>query len=155
MVQKSITVAATVTAADPVSGLAYLTGVTCPNGAMSMPEAATPAAGTRVHVLARVAGSTGVRSTAVRVAANAGPWKSKLEAIRGIAPVEEPARKSRIGDLAADLVVASAGQGVLLEAGQTVAEGVRVALELMRAVVAAAPETARISPVTIPKKPDE
>ena len=28
----------------------------------------------------------------MRVAANAGPWKSKLEAIRGIAPVEEPAR---------------------------------------------------------------
>ena len=63
---------ATVTAADPVSGLAYLTGITCPNGAMSMPEAATPAAGTRVHVLARVAGSTGVRSTAVRVSADAG-----------------------------------------------------------------------------------
>lgn len=28
----------------------------------------------------------------MRVAANAGPWKSKLESIRGIAPVEEPAR---------------------------------------------------------------
>ena len=63
---------ATLEAADLVSGLAYLTGVDCPNGPMAMHDTTAPSAGDRVRVLVRPAGSTGVRATSVRVVSGGG-----------------------------------------------------------------------------------
>ena len=62
----------TLAAADLVSGLAYLTGVECPNGPMVMHDTAAPNPGDRVRVLVRPAGSTGVRADTVRVVSGGG-----------------------------------------------------------------------------------
>lgn len=59
-------------ATDPVSGIAYLAGVECDNGPMDMRTAASPVPGSRVRVLARPAGSTGVTVRAIRVVAAGG-----------------------------------------------------------------------------------
>lgn len=63
---------ATLAAADLVSGLAYLTGVECASGPMAMHDGTAPNPGDRVRVLARPAGSTGVRATSVRVVSGGG-----------------------------------------------------------------------------------
>jgi len=59
-------------AADPVSGLAYLVGTECPAGPMDLRVGASPSPGARVRVLARPAGTTGVRVRVVRVLAAGG-----------------------------------------------------------------------------------
>ena len=102
----------TVTAADLVSGLAYLTGVECPDGPMAMRETTAPNPGDRVHVLVRPAGSTGVRTTAVRVVSGGG---HVANARLGTALVRPAAGTSALG--APVITDAGALVGIVVEIG--------------------------------------
>jgi S1-C subfamily serine protease len=116
-------------ATDAVSGIAYLAGVECDNGPMDMRAAASPAAGSRVRVLARPAGSTGVTVRAVRVVAAGGHVSGVRE---GTAVLRAPTDTSVLGAP----VITDTGALVGIVVGLD-ASGARVApTELVRRVVA-------------------